>query len=260
MNEQPSNQLFSTSSTYLKFTIGVMAGCSVVVIPRLSAYFFSSNDPGFTYFPTIFLFSALVFSLILGSIIVIFEYKIPKPPRETFFAALAIPGLVAGSINTTMETNNAITHHQESYELTKEVQNNNNILTEEVESPKLILIDLSENRTIDNNAIFSIDVIRAVYASEQDQVLEDDENNLDIAINRTKNNFAVSIGKYKDKESALNAARKYREIVTDITLIESNNEYRLITSKKLLTETEATIEAIKMKNQLGEQPALIKVK
>lgn len=74
-----------------KFFIGLVAGLTAMVLPRLIAALASSTEgSSIRYFSLDFGLLALAFGAIVGLVIMIFEWKIPSRPRDTFMTALGI--------------------------------------------------------------------------------------------------------------------------------------------------------------------------
>lgn len=95
------------SSPIAKFFIGILAGCAAIAIPWLSSFLISSEEVNVNYFPHTYLVGVVVFAILIGLLVMTMEFKLPRPPKETLFAALAIPGLIAGSLNIAMEAEDA---------------------------------------------------------------------------------------------------------------------------------------------------------
>lgn len=248
------------SSPYAKFFIGVVAGCAAIAIPRLSSYLASGDKSGFNYFPTNYIIAIAVFSIFLGAVIVIMEYGLPKPPKETFFAALAIPGLIAGSLNVTVVARDANKRYNEAYELTKEMQTEENISIEQVESIEIIPIDISENRQQDSSWNFNFELISSAHADEFTHGLRREKEFLGLSVERGGKNFAVSIGSYENKKAAIEEAIAFGKLKSSVVLIKTAKGYELLSTGKLFSETRATIEALRMRKELNIVPKLLQVK
>src|SRR2546423_3653126 len=87
----------------IKFLIGLFAGICAAFLPRLGAIL--TTDTGhLTVFPSEFVFVGAAFGVLIGGVMMILEYGIPRPPKETFLAALGVPALIAGALNTASNT------------------------------------------------------------------------------------------------------------------------------------------------------------
>lgn len=88
----------------VKFTIGCIAGLCATLFPRFIAYFGAAENT--IVFPRDYLVLAILFSVILGIVVVIFEWNAPAKPRDTFMMALGLPALLTSAFNSTFEARN----------------------------------------------------------------------------------------------------------------------------------------------------------
>lgn len=256
----PAEVNVKVTSPVAKFFIGALAGCAAIVIPRLSSFLISGKGSDVNYFPEPYIMGAIAFSILIGLLVVVMEYKIPRPPKETLFAALAIPGLIAGSLNTVIESNEANITHQKAIELSRDVRRGNSIDIEKIEAIEIVPIVFSQSTSTPSNERFSFNVFSAAYAGEHIRTLLKKPDSLGVSVQREVPKFAVSIGTYKTRKEAMKEARiaKKRNALT--TLIKTKKGYELLSSDKILSEMDATIEAIRIKNTLGITPKLLQIK
>jgi len=249
-------------SPLAKFFIGMLAGCAAIAIPRLSSFLISGTESEVNFFPGAYIIGAIAFSILIGLLVMVMEYKVPRPPKETLFAALAIPGIIAGSLNTAIETNDANISYQKAVELSKDVRSINGIDIEEIEDIQIIPIDLSKSVNADSNKLFSVNFsfINSAYAKDNSDTLLKKTDSLGVSVQRDEPKFAISIGNYKVLDVAIKEAKLAKKLNPLSTLIKTKQGYELLFSDKLLSETDATIEAIKIKNELGISPKLLKIK
>jgi len=84
-----------------KFSIGFIAGGCAVLFPKVAAVLsIGEETPILTGF---FLQWASLFALLIGVIVAILEWNVPKEPGATFMAALGIPAILAGGVNSTVD-------------------------------------------------------------------------------------------------------------------------------------------------------------
>lgn len=106
-----------------KFLIGVIAGVGAIFIPRLTAALSSvtesSNLNLGDYFPSDYLWIAFGFSIFIGLIMVIMEWKVPKEPHVTFALALGVPALFTGGFNTAAANSQYLSTIQQKEALTE---------------------------------------------------------------------------------------------------------------------------------------------
>ena len=84
-----------------KFLIGFIAGFCAALFPRLTALLLVSDvQESLNILSTGYILVSALFATLIGAIIMIMEWNVAKEPRTTFMAALGIPALITGSINT----------------------------------------------------------------------------------------------------------------------------------------------------------------
>jgi len=248
------------TSPYAKFLIGALAGFSVVTIPRLSSSLISGEEAGFDYFPMNYIMAIVTFAVLLGLLVMVMEYKLPKPPKETFFAALAIPGLIVGSLNSVVDNAESNSAYKNTIELTKELQIRSGLETESIESLEFIQIGMITPNPQEVASTIDFSFIRTAHAKDQSPKLNKHSNSMGFSVQRADQKFAISIGNYTDKNEAIAEAKKIIQKKPDVTLVRTTRGYELLLNSNLLTETQATIEALKVKRELNITPKLLKFK
>src|SRR5262245_51440849 len=104
--DEPAPGPLTIQNPIAKFLIGVFAVLAAGTIPRLVAALGKPNAGtvvlvGFTdgYVQVM-----IVFAVMVGAVLMIFEWGVPKPPRDSFMAALGIPAVLVGAFNTAVLT------------------------------------------------------------------------------------------------------------------------------------------------------------
>jgi hypothetical protein len=89
-----------------KFLIGTFAVLAAGIIPRLVAALVKPNagEVVLVGFTDGYVQVMIAFALIVGVTLMIFEWGVPKPPRDSFMAALGIPAVLVGAFNTAVLT------------------------------------------------------------------------------------------------------------------------------------------------------------
>src|SRR5262245_127434 len=89
-----------------KLTIGMFAVLAAGTIPRLVAALGKPNAGGVVLvgFTDGYIQVMVAFALMVGVTLMIFEWGVPKPPRDSFMAALGIPAVSVGAFNTAVLT------------------------------------------------------------------------------------------------------------------------------------------------------------
>lgn len=258
----PNNQVvrIEVSSPIAKFFIGMLAGCAAIAIPRLSSLLISADEINDDYFPAAYIAGVIVFSVLIGLLVMIMEFKIPKPPKETLFAALAVPGLIAGSLNTAVETGDANRMQLKASKLSSQILEENGIGTKTVKSIKIIPIDVLNSGEGNSTLGKSFQFISSANAGETVAQLIEQTDSFGLSVQREVPKFAISIGSFSSLEKATKEVRKIRNKNLPAILIKTHKGYEILPNNKMLTKTDATIEAIKLMNKIGVIPKLLKIK
>jgi hypothetical protein len=94
----------TVSNPIFKFLIGTFAVMAAAVIPRLVAALGTPGEVHLVGFTKDYLVVSTIFAAMVGLTLVIFEWRVPRVPRDSFMVALGIPGVLVGAFNTTVLT------------------------------------------------------------------------------------------------------------------------------------------------------------
>lgn len=252
------------TSSKIKFCIGFIAGIAAVGMPRLVTMLTSGTDRELEYFTANFTYATLILGVMLGLIIAIFEHGKPKQPKETFFAALAIPGLVIGSLNSA--NNNAVDNDLFASRMAqlKEISQQNDVKFETKsaqDSSLMLLSDLLIDSPVSMlfNPIsprIEFSFISITHAAEPLK-LEKPNKGYGLSIQREKPKYVVSLFEFDNTEQAIQAIQQIKTTnptvipKTAIMLKSTDGSLNLLNSNQLLTESEATLLALKLKRQIS---------
>jgi len=255
-----------------KFAIGLTAGLVAVAIPRLSSDLSSTQVFSTEFYTPLFISSMLVFALLIGVVITILEYKVPRTPKDTLFSALAIPALVAGSLNTAIETQNTNQLQATAEQISQEARRINHIEVEPVQSIEVIHFD---DLTSINQDSIRLHLFATAHADTTESiatptiptdntstpVLPIPKSQKQLFINRQAENYAVSLFQFSTKEQAIEKARNIKQQQPQISVIKINdNRFDVLSKGTLMSESDATLEALKAKNDLQIRPIILKLK
>ncbi len=265
------------TSSGAKFLIGSVAGFAAMTIPRMALYLTSNSYlPIQQFFPFNFLMVILIFSLLIGTvitIITIMEYGQAKLPKDTFYTALAVPGLIAGSFN------GANSNDDEEYirlqKLVHQVSEQHQTQEREITVPEMNTISIQElisspsvmQHSEDMKVSFSL--INQAHAATNAQKLLPKQTGLGLAIQREIPQYAISLKRFEDlasakehlKDLSLNALPQTAVIVKT-----ADNTCELLLSRELLTKSEALATVLELQQTLQEgrkrefSPSLVKIK
>jgi len=263
MNATPQPQSSPNTITHplAKFAIGLTAGLVAVIIPRLSSDLSASEVFSTDFYTPVFIISILVFALLIGIVICILEYKVPRTPKDTLFSALAIPALVAGSLNTAIETQNTNEIQNTVSQISQEALRTNQIEIEPIKSIEVIqLLDSTSNNTQSINVSFFASAHADSPNDSQTLNTPIQKSQKQLFINRQPEIYAVSILQFEKQTDAIQQARQLKSQLPNLSVIKIHeNRYNLITKQTLMTKTDATLEALKTKNDFKLNPVILKL-
>jgi hypothetical protein len=96
--ERPSKHLTVVSAPGLKLAIGFIASLCAVFSPRLIAALSVPDHADITFISAEYAELALAFSLLIGLVVAILEWRVPRTPRDTFMTTLGVPAILAGAL------------------------------------------------------------------------------------------------------------------------------------------------------------------
>jgi hypothetical protein len=81
-----------------KLAIGTLAGFCSAFLPRLTAVLaVPDKNPAVEVLDPGYVTAGIAFAPLVGGVVAVLEWKVRRPPRDTFMTALGIPALIAGA-------------------------------------------------------------------------------------------------------------------------------------------------------------------
>src|SRR5262245_49888773 len=118
-----------TTKPISALSVGSFAGLCAVFVPRLyAAVVTQSNDLNF--FPLYFVILGSRLALVVGLVVMIFEWGAARPLKDIFMMALGIPALLAGAVTANQNADTLKTLTQQQAQLSK-------VLSQEAQIPIL---------------------------------------------------------------------------------------------------------------------------
>lgn len=259
------------TSPYAKFAIGSIAGFAAISFPRMALYLSSSSTiPIAQFFPFNFMLVVAAFSLLIGAVITIMEYGHAKLPKDTFYTALAVPGLIAGSFNGA--NSNGDQEYAQLQNLMHKITQEHALEEREISVPNKEVISLDElfqnPITYLEQSHFNIGFFAMAYAATSGERLTPKQSGMGLAIQREVPEYAISLKQFDDIHSARSQLTGLREKLPNSAVLvkTENNGYELLLSKELMTKSEALATIIELKQKSPAQseqainPIMVKIK
>jgi hypothetical protein len=246
------------SKCIITFFIGLFAGCCAAFFPRLAAMVATQDTEKIVLFSSPFVIAGFALAAIIGVAMVIIEYGAQRSPRDTFATALGIPAVLAGALTTTVgvsDLNNQISRQQE---LIRTVVTQGNIPKSDDAPATITPLEAAPPVFgIPHSLLENLLGIRPAYAQENVQQAQLQRQ---FGIQVREPQYAVVLEEAASEEDAKLRAAKLRGSVPNATAVKANDRYRVIDGVLPKPESEAVVDAARIKAQTGRDVSLIRVK
>jgi fluoride ion exporter CrcB/FEX len=257
----------TTDNAIAKFVVGFVAALCAITFPRLLARLAQSEELPIVFFPTPYLVMAIVVALLIGFVIVIFEYKVRTQPRHTFMTALGIPALIAGALSTTSSLANLGNIKNDNERLRQQVSQESDIdkAAGSFSSIKSIEPNASPAPPVPakKTSLLPLPVGEA-HAQANAAAPEARANNeIRFGIQVQQPRYVVVLKQAQSQDEALREAQALRQQVPSAQAVKTDSGYFVVLGDSPRTETDAVLAAARVQKALGAgklRPVLVEVK
>ena len=257
--ERPSKEAALVSAPVLKLFIGVVATLCAVLTPRLIAALTTPDRGNVTFVSPAYAGLALAFSVLIGVVVAILEWRVPRAPRDTFMTTLGVPAILAG----------ALTANQGVAELQRTTQSNDQTLNAILQNNSIPVegpggaAPASEGK----QGVLRLPFETAVYAQPAASVPAAPQaaaaSRLAIVINQPR--YFVVLDRARTQTDAqnrllalsrnLNAAAPGR--APKVVLRAQSGEFLVVVADGPLAKADAALQAIRLKSTYHVSPTLV---
>jgi hypothetical protein len=256
----------TTDNAIAKFIVGFVAALCAITFPRLLARLAQSEELPIVFFPTPYLVMAIVVALLIGLVIVIFEYKVRTQPRHTFMTALGIPALIAGALSTSSSLGNLGNIKNDNERLRQQVSQESDIdKAGSFSSIKPIEPNASPAPPVPakKTSLLPLPVGEA-HAQANAAAPEARANNeIRFGIQVQQPRYVVVLKQAQSQDEALREAQALRQQVPSAQAVKTDSGYFVVRGDGPRTETDAVLAAARVQKALGAgklRPVLVEVK
>lgn len=242
------------SRPFYKFLIGFIAGFCAALFPRLTAMLLVSDmEESLNILSTGYLIVSTLFATFIGAIIMIMEWNVAKEPRTTFMAALGIPALITGSINT-LDTTRALDQQvTENREMRQEVEKLLDIKVLRSDSIQPLSLHWPSGTPVPA----WMQIIPSANAS--DEFLEAKPRfRLNPSIQGASVRYVVVLEKSTSKDAAVLRANELSQTIP-AQAIASQQGYLIIKRGPPKDRSEALVEALRIREQFQIQADILEI-
>lgn len=240
-----------------KFLIGFVGGLSAACFPRLMASLTLSDSSDVVLLSVGYLSLAFLFATLIGAVVMIMEWGVPKEPSATFMTAIGIPALLAGAMNTSNGAYELDVISKENMKLTEAIESLSPIPEEEESYYGITpLSDVGvEIKPKSTNAI-TLNIISTAHADNR--VTKQRAFNLNPGMQIQQQQYYIILDKASSEAEAKKKAAKIKLSVPNAQAVKAGNKY-LVIDLEAKTKSAAVLESIQLKKK-GFRPVLLKQK
>ena len=238
-----------------KFIIGFVGGFFAATFPRLMAALTMQDSSELVLLSSGYLSVAVLFGVMIGSVVMIMEWGVPKEPGATFMTALGLPALLAGALNTTNGAHMLETKSQENMKLAEVVRSVSDIPEVSIGS-FTPLSDASGAGKDKSSLSVSFNIISVAEAGETKVA----ENTFDLnpTLKFNEKQYYIILMEAASGAEAKQKASDLRANLATAQAIKAGDKYYVIDSKAK-PKPQAVLEIIELKKR-GFNPGILEKK
>jgi xanthosine utilization system XapX-like protein len=248
-----------TASPGAKFAIGLLAGVSAVLLPRVLALVSQGDELQIVFLPAPYFLLALGAGLFIGLVMLVFEYGVPAKPRETFMAALGIPAILTGALGTASTAASVKDLAAEATQLRQAVAQDQGIGKAGAFSDLQPIGAPAAAPKLPGKTSFFPLFIAVAHAADAGAA---QDTPVRFGVRVEQRQYVVVLKQAASEAEALQAAQSLRKQIPTAQAVRANNNYFVVLGGAPSGETDALLAATRAKRTLGEkvQPVLVEVR
>lgn len=251
-NHNPSIGKAEIGRPEAKLLLGFFAGICSAIFPRLIVLLNMSNVSGDIIASNVIVFEwsyimyALIFSIIVGIVVMILEWNVVSTPGKTFMMALSVPALISGGFNT----NSAIDlyrDNQSSLRAEEQIQRENPIPTigTPVAGQSIKPLAIMDNEKPKNKSIsFPLPGVTKAYAADSLG-----KSSKFLAFKVRQQHYFIVLDRASNRQEAIERAEGLRSDIPQAQAIQVGNQYFVILGDTKLPRNEALRRADELRRQ-----------
>lgn len=255
--EAPSPKV---STPVIKFLIGFTAGLCAALFPRLTASLVvSGGNSNIVLFDSGYMTLSLIFALLVGLIIMILEWRVPREPRATFMMAIGVPALITGSLNTTTGIDTVSSQAKDNQALVKQIQDLANIQTLPAAGGITPLSSNNEDTSHDQQALAWLKWV-GIQDAQAGTELARKTGTTAAGITVQEPMYYIVVSQAASKDEAMQKAQGMKAQLPNVVAVRSGTRYLILYSNRPMKRTEAVLLTVKLKQGLSLSPQLLPAK
>ena len=245
------------SAPGLKFVIGAIASLCAVLIPRLLAALAQRDQVSVTFITPQYAGLAAVFSVLVGLVVTILEWRVPRTPFDTFMTTLGVPAMLAGALSANQNAGALQEKTQKANELVDALSKETGIA---IESPKTNAPDTGRQ------GAWADALIPPVYANADD-ALRSTEDQSPFAIRVNQPRYLIVLDRAATQQDAETKTSQLTQRLTaaapgqplSMQVQRQGAEFLVVVAGGARIKADAMLEALRVKNTYHVTPTLVAV-
>jgi hypothetical protein len=251
----------TTAQPLAKLAVGILAGVSAVLLPRVLALTAQSDGTQLVFFPTPYFVLAAGVGLFVGMVMLVFEYQVPAKPRDTFMAALGIPAIISGALGTASGADSVTRIEREASQLRQAVGQEQGIVKSGTFQSIEPLDKAAAPKPPAKSGALGFSLVGTAYAGEPlAQAQADDPVRFGVRVEQPK--YVVVLRQAPNAEQAMRDEQELRRQLPAARAVKADRGYFVILGASPAGETDALLAAARAKKLTNDavQPVLVEVK
>jgi hypothetical protein len=238
-------------SHLMKFLIGFFASVCAVFLPKIVVYLKHEGGDTLKVLSAEYLLAGLAFAALIGFVIVLFEWSKRSKPGDVFMAALGIPALVSGTLNTVGTADNLKLQTELQRQIVTEVARAARvpILETPVSLPQVEIERQGRAFEVISSALAAPPTGQHYVAQAQAQ----------FGVQTVRREFLVVVAKTADRAQADAKARSLKGQFPGASVVPAGNEFYVTTTSQPLSEAQALAAAVRLR-ETGVAASLVPVR
>lgn len=252
--------------TMASFVIGTVAGLASVFLPRMMLLLSIDTEPAPQRYISLlspdFVWLGMGFALAIGLISAILEFGSEQEPKAIFMAALGIPALLSGVLNTTSATTKLQKVEQEKAAFVGAVRHQADISQESAQTFEPLAG--SPKGPGDGKPVSAADpffaLVRPAFAqSPPPPPVAQQPNRFDPGIQIQRPSYVLVLRRASSQDEAMRLARDLQKDVPTAQAVKTDQGFVVVDSLTPRSQADAVLDAIQLKSKKKLNPSLLQV-
>jgi len=228
-----------------------------VMVPRLLGALTAKNHGELLFFSPEYFEAAVIVSVLVGLVVAILEWGVPRSPSDTFMTTLGIPAILAGALSA----------NQDAAAFQQQQQTREALAAELSEETGIVIEPTTSDRPDDGNGPQSLInfFVPTVYAEEKMPPLSSSSGSTQLAIRIREPRYLVVLDRASTQQQAETKISQWTHRLTEtapanplaLAVQQQGSEFFVVIAGGPRAKADALLEALRVKNTYQVVPTLV---